>query len=272
MDKFSSPAKMFKSNLFKYLKRAGITVLSLALVLTSMITVAKDEALSYSKAKAIAVAEIETVAIDDLSYVKVEYDDLQNAIALGKVQARVANMETVTEAIAYAYNEVSTQVEASTASDVIADMSDEEEDVVVALEDAGDVTSAALASEVESVSEQTGLEVVENELAAISIEVANDSYSSGTYLGTYTATAYCGCSKCCGKSDGITASGTRATQGRTVAAPSTFAFGTELIINGVTYVVEDRGGSIKGNRIDIYFESHADALAFGRKTVDVYVK
>ena len=54
--------------------------------------------------------------------------------------------------------------------------------------------------------------------------------------------------------------------------PSNFAFGTELIIDGHTYVVEDRGGAIRGNRIDIFFSSHQAALNYGRRTVDVYVK
>lgn len=84
----------------------------------------------------------------------------------------------------------------------------------------------------------------------------------------FTATAYCGCSKCCGKSTGKTASGTKATQGRTVAMPSSYKFGTKIEIQGIgTYIVEDRGGAIKGNRIDIYFSNHQSALNFGRKTV-----
>lgn len=84
----------------------------------------------------------------------------------------------------------------------------------------------------------------------------------------FVATAYCGCSKCCGKSTGITASGTRATQGRTVAMPSSYKFGTKIEIQGMgTYTVEDRGGAIKGNRIDIFFSSHQQALNFGKRTV-----
>ena len=86
------------------------------------------------------------------------------------------------------------------------------------------------------------------------------------------ATAYCGCAQCCGKSDGITASGTVATEGRTVAADlSVFPFGTQLRIDGTDYVVEDCGGGINGNRLDIYFASHSDALAYGVRTVTVEV-
>ena len=84
----------------------------------------------------------------------------------------------------------------------------------------------------------------------------------------FTATAYCGCAKCCGKSTGKTASGTTATAGRTVAMSSSYSFGTKIEIQGMgTYIVEDRGGAIKGNRIDIFFSNHQKALNFGRKTV-----
>ncbi len=88
---------------------------------------------------------------------------------------------------------------------------------------------------------------------------------------TYKITAYCSCSKCCGKSTGRTASGTKATAGRTVAAPAKFAFGTKLNIGGHIYTVEDRGGAISGNRIDIYVNSHSAALQWGVKYLPVSV-
>ena len=88
---------------------------------------------------------------------------------------------------------------------------------------------------------------------------------------TYKITAYCSCSKCCGKSTGRTASGTQATAGRTVAASSKFAFGTKLNIGGHIYTVEDRGGAINGNRIDIYVNSHSQALQWGVKYLPVSV-
>lgn len=94
---------------------------------------------------------------------------------------------------------------------------------------------------------------------------------SNSKVKIYKVTAYCACSKCCGKSTGITASGKKATAGRTIAAPSTFKFGTKLSINGKTYVVEDRGGAIKGNRIDLYVESHSAALRWGVKYLPVEV-
>ena len=54
-------------------------------------------------------------------------------------------------------------------------------------------------------------------------------------LGTFKLTAYCACEKCCGKSDGITATGTKATANRTIAVDKTIIpYGTIVIINGKT--------------------------------------
>ena len=97
---------------------------------------------------------------------------------------------------------------------------------------------------------------------------APTSTTGGT---TYKITAYCPCSKCCGKTSGITASGTKATAGRTVAASSKFAFGTKLNIGGHIYTVEDRGGAINGNKIDIFVNTHAEALQWGVRYLTVSV-
>ena len=98
---------------------------------------------------------------------------------------------------------------------------------------------------------------------------ASTTASAGSQV--YKITAYCSCAKCCGKATGRTAMGTRATAGRTVAASAKFAFGTKLNINGHVYTVEDRGGAIKGNKIDIFVNSHAEALAWGVRYLPVSV-
>lgn len=87
----------------------------------------------------------------------------------------------------------------------------------------------------------------------------------------YKITAYCPCAKCTGKATGRTAMGTKATAGRTIAASSKFAFGTKVNINGHIYTVEDRGGAIKGNKIDIFVNTHAEALAWGVRYLPVSV-
>ena len=100
---------------------------------------------------------------------------------------------------------------------------------------------------------------------------ANATTNTNTTTRIFKVTAYCSCAKCCGKVTGRTASGTSAKAGQTVAASGQFAFGTKLNINGKEYTVEDRGGAIQGNRIDIYMNSHAEALAWGVKYLPVEV-
>ena len=93
------------------------------------------------------------------------------------------------------------------------------------------------------------------------------SSSQGTYLGTFTLTAYCNCAQCCGTAGNLTASGTVPTAGRTVAMAGV-PFGTQLLINGHVYTVEDLGTPY--GHVDIYFNSHSEALAFGLQSAEVY--
>lgn len=92
-------------------------------------------------------------------------------------------------------------------------------------------------------------------------------------LGTYTLTAYCSCSKCCGKyASGKTASGVKATANHTVAADKSIPFKTKLVINGIIYEVEDRGSGVRGKHIDIFFDNHSEAVKFGKQKAEVYKK
>lgn len=79
------------------------------------------------------------------------------------------------------------------------------------------------------------------------------------YVGRYLITGYDICERCCGKTDGVTASGTIAAVGRTVAASAEFPFGTHLYIEGIgERIVEDRGGAIGGGRLDVLCHDHAE--------------
>lgn len=134
-----------------------------------------------------------------------------------------------------------------------------------------------------AVSSQSG--VVEREtIELVAVECEGSPGPELESFGIFTTTAYCACSVCCGiwaenrpvDENGnpiiYTASGTVATEGRTIAVdPSVFPYGSEIIIDGHTYIAEDCGGAIKGNRLDIYFESHEAALAYGVQEVEVFV-
>ena len=91
-------------------------------------------------------------------------------------------------------------------------------------------------------------------------------------------TAYCPCRKCCGKySDGKTASGHKIRRGDVfVAADKKYSFGTEMIIpgynDGKPVEVLDRGRVIRGNRLDVFFNSHKTALKWGVKYLEVKLR
>jgi 3D (Asp-Asp-Asp) domain-containing protein len=104
------------------------------------------------------------------------------------------------------------------------------------------------------------------------IEVEPEPVYGWVSLGEFTLTAYCACEKCCGKSDGITATGTVATAGRTIAVdPTVIPYGSRIQIYGNTYIAEDCGGAIKQNKIDVYFDTHEEALEFGRRSAEVFI-
>lgn len=101
---------------------------------------------------------------------------------------------------------------------------------------------------------------------------SEDGSDSGNliYLGTWSVTAYCPNSCCCGQwATGYTASGTYATEGRTIACGS-LPIGTVVYIEGWGYrTVEDLG--VDGEWIDLFFYDHSSASAFGLQYLDVYL-
>lgn len=72
---------------------------------------------------------------------------------------------------------------------------------------------------------------------------------------------------------GITASGDRVQEGVTIAAPSWVPIGARIYIPalGKMFVVQDRGGAIKGNRLDLYMENRKEALKFGVQVLEVEI-
>ena len=95
---------------------------------------------------------------------------------------------------------------------------------------------------------------------------------------TSTVTAYTLAQKECGKSKnnkyyGITASMKKAVEGTTIAMSNKYKFGTKVKIEGFkhTFIVQDRGGAIQGDRIDIFMNNKKDAIRFGKKKLKVTI-
>lgn len=99
-------------------------------------------------------------------------------------------------------------------------------------------------------------------------------------LGEFKITHYCACEICCGswannRPNGIvyTASGAVAEAGVTIAVdPDVIPYGTEVVIDNQTYIAQDCGGAIQGNRIDVYCNSHKEAQQLGVKYAEVFVE
>ena len=99
----------------------------------------------------------------------------------------------------------------------------------------------------------------------------------------FEATAYCACYECCGKHPGnkwygITATGTKAKVGTIAVDPRVIPLGTKVYVEGLygakNYgyaVAEDTGGAIKGEIIDLYFNTHKETVNWGRQQVNIYI-
>lgn len=118
--------------------------------------------------------------------------------------------------------------------------------------------------------------------SSVSLETAMASAEGRTPIAvTLNASAYTAatCGKSAGSSGyGITASGAAARSYYTVAAGSAYPIGTVVYIpyfasapNGGWFVVQDRGGAISNNRIDIYFDTIGECTQFGRRNLECYI-
>lgn len=95
------------------------------------------------------------------------------------------------------------------------------------------------------------------------------------YIGEFKLTHYC-CEKrkhICGTGDGITATGTQVTAGRSIAVdPNVIPYGTQVYIEGYGFrIAEDCGGAVKKQHIDIAVETHKEALQMGVTNGGVWI-
>ena len=100
------------------------------------------------------------------------------------------------------------------------------------------------------------------------------SWNSGNLvsLGDFKITAYCPCRQCSEGWGRQTSSGALATANHTVAVDRRIIpIGSRLLINGQEYVAEDIGGGVKGNHIDIYFNTHAETTQHGVRSTEVFL-
>lgn len=257
----SKTGRKIKNTTTKYHKAAGAAVVAVALCAVCTVSLTNQfEAKNQSKGVMISLAEVKESRKADASYIldtsTVTYAQMQDILYDTNQLAMLETSEKQIEAILASPNQ------------------DEKDQAAV----------FALIGTPDQTTEETYLQgsyeephVHEEPVVYKAPEVVTYADENGTYeyQGEFELTAYCACPICCGSYSNMqnptTASGTRATAGRTIAADiSIFPFGTELVINGQVYVVEDTGGAINGNRIDVFFNSHEEALIFGRQYASVF--
>lgn len=104
------------------------------------------------------------------------------------------------------------------------------------------------------------------------------NFTNYNSLGNFKLTYYCACQKCCEKpitspNYGITATGTKVTEGRTIAVdPRVIPYGSKVYIEGLgVFIAEDCGGAIKYNRIDIFKQSHSECYKMTLLKAAIYI-
>lgn len=128
--------------------------------------------------------------------------------------------------------------------------------------------AAALAAQIaqEEAAASIGTRTGETPIGAVVTEEST-KYTKGASLGVFQITGYYG--------NGKTNSGTWPKADHTIAADtSVLPMGTKVFVNNTVYTVEDIGGAVKGNLIDIYYNSYEEAFgvtALGHRFAEVFV-
>lgn len=128
--------------------------------------------------------------------------------------------------------------------------------------------AAALAAQIaqEEAAASIGTRTGETPIGAVVTEESK-KYTKGASLGIFQITGYYG--------NGKTNSGTWPKADHTIAADtSVLPMGTKVFVNNTVYTVEDIGGAVKGNLIDIYYNSYEEAFgvtALGHRFAEVFV-
>ena len=115
--------------------------------------------------------------------------------------------------------------------------------------------------------------VDEEKAARAAQAAAYEAIGAYQYIGECTITHYCceAYEHVCGDGDGLTATGIPVAPGMVAVDPDVIPLGSTVIIDGQEYLAADTGGAIKGNRIDIAVESHAEASQMGTYSAEVWI-
>lgn len=110
------------------------------------------------------------------------------------------------------------------------------------------------------------------ETAAAEPAKTDQTQESGRSLGVFKTTAYCPCYACSEGWGRSTSTGATARSNHTIAVdPRIIPYGSKVMIDGIIYTAEDRGGGVKGNHIDVFYDSHSETKQHGVRYKEVYL-
>lgn len=145
--------------------------------------------------------------------------------------------------------------------------------VVFVFQDGADQAEKAISEKVQEEKAEETADEIKSEIKNVVHLASNERERQSFIVTAYTAGVESTGKRPGDPGYGVTASGERVKEGRTIACPKRFPFGTEIYISHFdnTFICEDRGGAIKGDRLDIYMEDLGDALDFGRRELEVEI-
>ena len=157
--------------------------------------------------------------------------------------------------------------------------------IAISSNDDFDICNSSNTVTLENYEKEEYVYVEKDVIAPQNLELFDDELSQDKIsLGEFILTAYCSCEKCCGrwaKDRPVDENGNQLVYGSTgillvpglsiAVDPDVIPYNAKVEINGHTYVAHDCGGAINGNRIDVYFDNHEDALEFGVQTEEIYL-
>ena len=156
-------------------------------------------------------------------------------------------------------------------------------------------TETTSLSEIDAESKLTETEIVDVKITELELPTVSEPQTEETEteveenpqyisLGEFLITAYCSCEICCdhyalnrpidenGNEIVIGAAQQVLTPEYSIAVDTNvIPFGTKVYFNGKEYLAQDRGGSIKKKRIDLYFDDHQSALEWGKQYHEVFI-
>lgn len=224
------------------------------------------------------------ITVGELDYIDSQYDELNNTLTVNLIKVEEKEIY-VTESIPCSVVNIENPYLYEGQSVKVKDGKNGTKKTTykVRYENGKETSRISISEETVAVPVDTLVEVGTGKLPENSIMLSDGKVLNYSKAIMVNASAYDLSFASCGKRPGdrgygITASGMRAAYGVVAVDPKVIPLGTKLYITSTdgswTYgeaIAGDTGGAIKGNRVDLFFNTYSECISFGRKTAMVYI-